>query len=313
MLLSVIVITYNHEKYLEQSLKSILNQKTKFPIEILVGNDCSTDNTELVLEKYRNNSNITVYNRRNNLGATKNLVDLINRAQGKYIALLEGDDFWIDNYKLQKQVDYLEKHPDCNSISHAHIKVNENNEKLDEYRTSNCETDFFLKDLQKKYWLYQTATLVFRYDQGVDFSKIAELHPLIGDITLSCLLLKNGKMHYFPEVMSAYRTVQKNNKSASGKIAANMKNEYLNILSLYSGIEENILYKGALFNHSAIRVKEFISKYYLTECITKKDYREFMKHIQIKVKIYGYILAFCAGMNREIRIIKQKIKNNLRI
>lgn len=150
MVLSVLVVTYNQDKYLEKALESILNQKINFSIEVLIGNDCSTDSTKNILEKYRK-VGFLVLNRNRNLGATKNLVDLIRRAKGKYIALLEGDDFWIDKYKLQKQVDYLENHPECNSISHAHIKVNEKNEKIDEYKSSDRETDFTLKDLQKKY------------------------------------------------------------------------------------------------------------------------------------------------------------------
>lgn len=308
MLVSVIVITYNHEKFLDYAIESILNQETKFKIEVLIGNDCSTDNTKQVLEKYKNIENIIIYNRTKNLGANKNLVDLINRAEGKYIALLEGDDYWMDNLKLQKQVDYLEHHPECNSASHAHVKVNEYNEEIDEYRISNKELDFTLRDLQKKYWLYQTASLVFKNDRSLDFSEIAKLHPLIGDITLSCILLKNGKMHYFPEIMSAYRTVQHNNKSASGEIKRNMKNEYLNILNLYLNIEKNILYEGALFKHAAIRVKEIISTYCLTDKIEKEDYKEFMKKIPLKIKIYGYILAFNAAISKAIRVLKRSLK-----
>lgn len=305
MLVSVIVITYNHEKFLDYAIESVLNQETRFKIEILIGNDCSTDNTKQVLEKYKNIDNIIIYNRKKNLGANKNLIDLINRAEGRYIALLEGDDYWIDNHKLQKQVDYLEHHPECNSASHAHVKVNEYNEELDEYRVSNTELDFTLRDLQKKYWLYQTASLVFKNDHSLDFCEIARLHPVIGDITLSCILLKNGKMHYFPKIMSAYRTVQHNNKSASGEIKRNMKNEYLNILNLYLNIEKNILYEGALFNHAVIRVKEFISTYCLTDKIAKEDYKEFMKKIPLKVKISGYILALNAAISKTIRILKR--------
>ena len=308
MLVSVIVITYNHEKFLGYAIESILKQETKFKIEILIGNDCSTDNTKQVLEKYKNLDNVIIYNRTKNLGANKNLVDLIDRAKGEYIALLEGDDYWIDNHKLQKQVDYLEHHTECNSASHAHVKINEYNERIDEYKISNKELDFTLRDLQKKYWLYQTASLVFRNNHSTDFSLIAKLHPIIGDITLSCILLKNGKMHYFPEIMSAYRTVQQNNKSASGNIKRNMKNEYLSILNLYSDIENNILYKGALFNHAAIRVKEIISTYCLTDIMEKKDYKEFMGKIPLKIKISGYILAFNSAISKAIRELKRNLK-----
>ena len=109
---SVIVITYNHEKYIRKALDSILMQKVDFKYEILVGDDASIDSTPEIIreykEKYPEYFNISL--REKNLGGTRNSYELMMMAKGDYIANLEGDDYWIDENKLQKQVDFLEKH-----------------------------------------------------------------------------------------------------------------------------------------------------------------------------------------------------------
>ena len=110
----IVCITYNHEKYIAEALNSFIKQKTNFKFEVLVGDDCSTDTTGLIVDdfvkKYPNL--IKKINRETNLGPTRNLIDLCNHCVAPYIAFCEGDDYWIDEYKLQKQFDYMEKNPD---------------------------------------------------------------------------------------------------------------------------------------------------------------------------------------------------------
>ena len=119
-LLSVFMITYNHEKHIAEAIESALMQKTSFKYEIVIGEDCSTDQTrEIVLEyatRYADKVK-PIYQERN-VGANKNAASVREACKGKYIALLEGDDYWIDPLKLQKQVDFLEAHPDFSICSH---------------------------------------------------------------------------------------------------------------------------------------------------------------------------------------------------
>lgn len=117
-LLSVCLITYNHEKYIRNAIESILNQKVNFTLEIIIADDFSIDKTrEIILEYYVKHKNvIKILFQDKNVGAAKNFINLINNAEGKYIAYLEGDDFWIDNQKLKKQVDFLEKNSDYNIV-----------------------------------------------------------------------------------------------------------------------------------------------------------------------------------------------------
>ncbi|WP_395064861.1 glycosyltransferase family 2 protein [Flavobacterium sp.] len=115
-LVSVCVITYGHEHFIEQSINSILNQECDFPIEVIVSNDCSPDNTNNVIENILKNhpkaKQIRYFNHKINIGAISNFFFSLSECEGKYVAICEGDDYWIDEKKVQKQIDFLEKNPD---------------------------------------------------------------------------------------------------------------------------------------------------------------------------------------------------------
>ena len=111
-IVSVVMITYNHEKYIQQAVEGVLMQQTDFPIELIIADDASPDQTEKIvttIKKKHPNGNWIKYTRHlQNKGMTENFMWALGQAQGKYIALCEGDDYWTDPYKLQKQVDFLE-------------------------------------------------------------------------------------------------------------------------------------------------------------------------------------------------------------
>lgn len=108
IMLSICVVSYNHETYIKKCLDCILEQQMKFSYEIIVGNDCSTDRTAQVLEEYKDH--IRAINRSKNLGMSANLYDLVLQARGKYVFMIAGDDYLCDSEALQKQVDFLESH-----------------------------------------------------------------------------------------------------------------------------------------------------------------------------------------------------------
>jgi glycosyltransferase involved in cell wall biosynthesis len=117
-LVSVKMITYNHAPYIARAIEGVLQQKTNFPFELVIGEDCSTDGTrEIVFEYQRKHpSLIHVVASEKNLGAAANSRQTTEVCRGKYLAFCEGDDFWHDPSKLQKQVDYLEGHPECGLV-----------------------------------------------------------------------------------------------------------------------------------------------------------------------------------------------------
>lgn len=113
MKVSVIIPCYNFEEFIEQSILSAVSQKTNFDFEILVRDDFSNDRSQLNIERVANfNTNVKFFKPDENLGADNNIKFLINQSKGEYIAYLDGDDYWTDVYKLQKQIDFLDNNLD---------------------------------------------------------------------------------------------------------------------------------------------------------------------------------------------------------
>ncbi len=121
-LVSVHMITYNQERFIRRAIDSVLAQKTDFPFELVIGEDCSTDGTRQIVRDYQQKhpEKIRVVTSERNVGPKKNFVRTIEACRGKYIAFCEGDDFWHCPDKLQIQADYLEKHPGCGLVYSEH-------------------------------------------------------------------------------------------------------------------------------------------------------------------------------------------------
>ena len=231
-LLSIYVPTYNHENYIEKALDSIFMQKTKYSYEVLVGEDCSTDNTRNVLKKYekKNYSNLKIFYRQQNMSKMEvtNAMDLILRCSGKYLIALEGDDYWIDAYKIEKQISFLESHPDYLAVSHRCLVVdkygNANGEKYPECTERHYTYRHFLFDIYPG----QFTTVMYRnyrsHDLGIDESLSLNCKGLgPGDRAIYFTLLLNGKIFCMNEVMSAYRHVTNGGSSFSATFQFNQK------------------------------------------------------------------------------------------
>lgn len=213
IMVSVICVTYNHEKYIREALDSILMQQTDFDFEIRIGEDCSTDGTREILREYEKNypNRFHMYYREKNLGATKNEYELFMDAKGKYIAALELDDIWTDPLKLQKQFDFLEAHEKYIGVSHdfdiidanGRIIENDDNKRIKDY----FNRAFTLNDFLTEGFIFQTGTHFYRniFKDGKDYSIIYTADRLIRDKTILSLLLDRGDFFILPDTMSAYR------------------------------------------------------------------------------------------------------------
>lgn len=125
-LLSICCITYNHEKYIKKALESFLEQATDFTFEILIGDDASLDKTQEILTNYSDkNRNIRLFLNKENIGVNRNFTNVLRNARGKYLALCDGDDYWSDPNKLQKQVDFLRKNPEYSLTCHRYSMLEE--------------------------------------------------------------------------------------------------------------------------------------------------------------------------------------------
>ena len=124
--ISVVVITYNQESTIRQTLDSILAQKGDFDLELIIGEDCSTDSTRSICEKYivhRTPYTIRLLPNVRNLGIMANFARVMQACTGDYVGICAGDDYWCDEYKLQKQLDYFHSHPDVGVVSTSGYKL----------------------------------------------------------------------------------------------------------------------------------------------------------------------------------------------
>lgn len=231
--ISVICPCYNHAPYIRQALDSILMQEVDFPIEILVGEDCSPDNSRTVLQAYEaeHPGVFQMLYREKNMGGTSNFYDLITRASGTYIITLETDDYWTDPHKLQKQADFLDAHPEYIGCAHACEVVDEAGVPLKPQPPfPDGGQRYTLADFLREGFTFQTATLLYRniYQDGGDYSIIRTAHPLVGDLTIFSLLLLRGDIFLSPDCMSAYRRViKKGGTSAASQAAAHQADSLL--------------------------------------------------------------------------------------
>lgn len=210
--LSVLCPCYNHEPYLRQALDGILMQKTSFPFEVLVGEDCSPDRSRDILREYETSHPgfFRMFYREKNIGGTRNFYDLLMQAQGQYAIFLETDDYWTDPCKLQKQVEFLDAHPEYIGCAHNSRIVDKAGHTIRENRFADSSAGrYTLQDFLRKGFAFQTAALMFRNfsHDGGDYSIIYQSHPLVGDLTLYSILLSRGDIFVMGENMSAYREV----------------------------------------------------------------------------------------------------------
>lgn len=201
------MITYNHEEFIAQAIESVLMQETNFAVELIIGEDCSTDGTRAIVCDYKKRypERVRVLLHERNRGVHFNFVATMKACCGQYIALCEGDDYWTDPYKLQKQVDFLENHPDYSICFTRATIFSENNT----YQP--CEVpalgghirSLAIEDLLRENPM-ATCSVMFR--RGL-FAELPSWYFKLafGDWPLHILNAQYGKVGYIPEVMAAHR------------------------------------------------------------------------------------------------------------
>lgn len=203
-LVSVCMISYNHRAFISQAIEGVLMQETNFPIELVIGEDCSTDGTrEICLEYQQKYPNIIrVLPRNKNLGMMPNFIDTFENSKGKYIALCEGDDYWTVPLKLQKQVNFLEANPDFAICFHRVKKVYEE-ESRETLSNENQKEISEFEDLALENYIH-TPSCVFRNGLFKGFPDWFYQSP-VGDWVLHLLNAQHGKIKFLEDVMAVYR------------------------------------------------------------------------------------------------------------
>ncbi|NLM68318.1 MAG: glycosyltransferase [Enterococcus sp.] len=220
---SVVCITYNHVSYIEQCLESLVTQKTNFPFEIIINDDCSTDGSKEIIHEWANRYPALIrpiFHPKNQFQIGVDVfLEASKIAKGKYIALCETDDYWLDDQKLQKQYDKMESDASISLCTHGALRVNHSGEKL--------LRSYQNKEKKEKYY---TPQEIIQYDGGSFIASASMMYrreildhlpqyyyetQVYKDAPLVIYLSTIGKIYYDPTVMSAYRIFAKGSWSES--------------------------------------------------------------------------------------------------
>jgi len=208
-LVTVRTLTYQHAPFIRDCIEGVLMQKTSFPVEYIIGEDCSTDGTREIVFDYAKKypEKIRVVTADYNVGGINNGKRCRQITRGKYVALCEGDDYWTDPGKLQKQIDFLESNPGY-SFCCGGFKINNlvTGETRDNIKPTNRESlqghPVTFKEMLNQ-WTTQTLTMVYK-DSAIDEQELARYKHL-RDVHLIYHLLKHGDGYYIDQVLGVYR------------------------------------------------------------------------------------------------------------
>ena len=205
--ISVIMITYGHEKFIRQAVEGVLMQKCNFNVELIIANDASPDKTsDIVYDIIKTNPNanrIKYINRDKNIGGQNNFKDAFEQCKGKYIAHCEGDDYWTDPCKLQKQINFLETNPDYVLTFHKIKILQPNGILVDDFITKIPENYQTIEALAQYGNYIHTPSIV--YKNIINELPFEMMISPIGDYFLYMIIAQHGKLKYFEESMAVYR------------------------------------------------------------------------------------------------------------
>jgi glycosyltransferase involved in cell wall biosynthesis len=294
-LVSVAMITYGHEAYLKQAIESVLMQECDFEVELILANDCSPDNTDSIVEKILHTHPkahwIKYTKHQPNKGIALNFAWTLANGNGKYIAICEGDDYWTDSKKLQKQIDFLENHKEYSMACNSSSEIDENGK---EYKVAKRNEDIInLALVLKEGWFIRTASIIFRKEAIKNGFPDFFFTAYSTDYILQVMILKTGLCKYFPEVMSAYRNHQGGISQANKKKQIERWITKLELLENINNFTKNE-YQQQINCHQ-ISIKKTISFYLfrnpsLLQDIGLKTYFEranlwlFIKEVRKRVK-----------------------------
>lgn len=216
-LVSVLCLTYNHEKYIRDCLDGFIKQKTNFPFEVIVHDDASTDNTQTIIREYEEKYPSIIKPIYQTINQYQQGIPIFSRfiyprVRGKYVAICEGDDYWIDKEKLQQQVGMMEKYPECHFCVCGVQEVSVNKTPLGYYYPNTkienliLDTDIFIGYASK--YAFQTSSYMMRFS---DWSEFIQKPPLfmqicpVGDTPMLLYFGCLGKSVYINKIMSCYR------------------------------------------------------------------------------------------------------------
>lgn len=268
ILVSICCITYNQAPFIRQCIEGFLMQECRFNFEILIHDDASTDGTREIIEEYQNRYPHIIkpfFQTENQYSKGVRGINIkynFSRAQGKYLAICDGDDYWINKNKLQSQVDFLEQNSDYSICCH-NFKILDGNNLLDNSFLDKIpiKENSTIEDLSKNN-IIGTLTAVFRKEE-IEFPLWTQNAPL-GDLILFLNIAQNGKIKYFNEKWAVYRQnvgvwhQNKNNHESMVHLYSNLANDYKHL---------------PIVHHNLNKIK----KKYIKALLKKKSFFDILK------------------------------------
>lgn len=285
---SIVCITYNHEDYICETLDSLLSQQTTFSFEIIIGEDCSTDSTLKIITEYQTKYKniITIVKSEDNVGMMNNFIRTIKSSKGEYLALCEGDDYWTNNQKLQKQVDFMNSHKEYTMCFHNSEIFNNDTQKTIEYFPDiNNERDFSIIDFIDVNYA-STPSVLYR-KHNIKFPENFNTFKL-GDWPLHMIFADKGKVKYFPDIMAKYRVHTQGVWSAESEIK---KNRYTMIMmeemNKYFEYKYNTIYEVAILRYITQEIYFYLDLNKVKEAynIYKNSSKIYNINLKLRVRI----------------------------
>ena len=299
----IVCITYNHSQYIKDCLEGFINQKTNFKYKVIVHDDASTDGTAEIVKEYVDKypDIITAILEKENQYSKavpffQNLI--LPLLDCDYVALCEGDDYWCDNNKLQKQADFLDKNPDYSLCVHNTL-MKDMEKHIDRVRYTNIEKDIYLDDVvMGGGTCFHTSSILCRRE----FFEVPNFFRVkgIGDYSRSIYFALCGKIHYLPEVMSVYRFCCPGSWSKRQTYKSSIEN-YNNLIKMLNRVNEHYDFKYNDSFKKGIRKQTYLLlKLECNRKEIKRNYNDFFKKETTIDKIKFYLKCmFPSLVNRK--------------
>lgn len=311
---SICCTAFNHEDYIEQALQSFLTQKTTFRYEILIHDDASTDRTASIIKRYEElfpDKIHCIYQKENQYSQGKSVgKNLFEIAQGEYIALCEGDDFWIDTNKLQIQYDFMNVNPDYSLCAHSGYHTYETGRSKNNLFRPFKESITVPTDEIIREWLFPTASLFYRKSNRMTYEIPFAQDAPCGDYPLAIYLSLQGKVYYFDRPMCAYRNQSKSSLSAKAAIDDKYWTDFNNrIIKMLNNLD--VFTDGEFSNTIKLRISQFM----LSDMIIKKERivllfkNDYFSNLSLMRKV-KLLIIYCvpASLHKKITKVRFEIK-----
>lgn len=309
VMVSICCITYNQEEYIRDALEGFVGQKTDFSYEVLIHDDASTDGTADIIREYaRQYPKIIKPILQTENQYAKGLTNVSGtynfpRARGRYIAMCEGDDYWTDPHKLQRQVNYMETHPDCSLVFHsARIEVQGRaltERRMRPYKRSRRVSP---EEIIDKTCGYPTASLLFRTDMVRDLPDFYVNAPL-ADIPLQLLAAARGWAYYIDRPMCVYRlggAFSWTTWMKQGDYEKKQEQYYQDMKKMYRGFDRET---GGRFHEvvrralARIRFLTRVNTRRYEEVLARRN-RRFYRELNLRTRFFIRLEAAAPGMYR---------------